>query len=97
MPEIQNINKIMTNKEIVSYCALQAGGHRFDSGIAHTNNQPVIYIFSYSWFFICKQFTQLLPFISGFRLFFQREKWNDYISLQVRNPESGIQYPQNRI
>ncbi|MBA7536632.1 hypothetical protein ES705_28896 [subsurface metagenome] len=31
VPEIQNINKIMTNKEIVSYYALGAGGRRFES------------------------------------------------------------------
>ena len=40
--------------------ALQAGGHRFDSGIAHINNQPVISIFVYDWFFIYTQFDTFL-------------------------------------
>jgi len=71
-PEIQNINKIMANKEIVYYFDWQSRGHRFDSDMLHID------IMRLSAFFKCWLFFSLIHDLILFyrlnqflRLFFQ--------------------------
>jgi hypothetical protein len=40
----------------MEYYALQAGGRRFDSYIAHTENEALTEVFRVGAFFICKLF-----------------------------------------